>query len=95
MEGDVRSRRTNRERRELVSRRTAESGFLERRESKGGWAGLTARARNNILPPPPSTAMFDGDVAGDDVAMKATGSIEVGQRRIDEVRVRVAFAQKW
>jgi len=90
----VRSRRTNRERRELVSRRTAESGFLERRESKRGWAGLTARARNNILPPP-STAMFDGDVAGDDVAMKATRSIEVGQRRIDEVRVRVAFAQKW
>jgi len=39
--------------------------------------------------------MVDEDVAGDDVAMKATRSIEVGQRRIDEVRVRVAFAQKW
>jgi len=88
----LRASRTNRKRRELVSRRTAESGFLKRRESKGGWAGLKARARNNILPPP-STAMFDGDVAGDDVAMKATPSMEVGQRRIDEVRV--AFTQKW
>lgn len=93
MEDDVRSSRTNRDRRELVSRRTAESGFLKRR-AKGVGAGLAARARNNTAAGLPA-ALFDEDVAGDDVAMEATRSIEVGQRRIDEVRVRVPFAQKW